>query len=260
MTSRDSLVYEMGSGSSAPATVFLKKDWLSILSSQAGNYAGNMAVIETSQLSNSSKYMNWGEAYLTVPILLTLTGATGADNKFKPATAATSADYALSLKSNIGTLINDVTVDINGTTVVQRTNFLPLYNNFKLMTTMSWDDITNLGSTIGFYPPNAKALSYSSALDVNGIGITNNENALAFPVVSAAHNSYDVANEGLVKRQQYYNFNPAGFTSTTASDVAYSTLLSSANATSLRKSYIFNTIDSSFSSNWLSKSFYRSRN
>ena len=80
MTSRDSLVYEMGSGSSAPATVFLKKDWLSILSSQAGNYAGNMAVIETSQLSNSSKYMNWGEAYLTVPILLTLTGATGATN------------------------------------------------------------------------------------------------------------------------------------------------------------------------------------
>ena len=70
----DGLVFDMSSQSEGVPSVFTKKDWLSILDNQNNNYQGNQCVIDTSQLANSNKFMNYREAYLTVPMLITLTG------------------------------------------------------------------------------------------------------------------------------------------------------------------------------------------
>ena len=94
----DQLVYDLGQQTEASPSIFVKKDWLSLLDNQNGQYNGNQSVIDTSQLSNSSRYMSYREAYLSIPMLMTLTcDVNGAG--FAPATIATSCDYAASLKN-----------------------------------------------------------------------------------------------------------------------------------------------------------------
>ena len=238
--SADSLVYEMSNQMEATPSIFLKRDSLAILDNQNANYQGGQVVIDTSQLSNSNKYMNYREAYLTMPLLLTLTGASGVI--FAPATAATSADYALGLKNWYGSVIHSLTLDYMGTTIIQQTPLAGLWNSFKLMTTLSYQDILSQGAEIGFYPDNSSAWSYSTAATTAGIGVCNNSNAPAFPVVSGAFANGDLYNEGFTKRQQYWNFDPAALTAPTTG-LAYSTLIGTSALNNLWKSYIFNKIN-----------------
>ena len=74
----DTLVLDMSTQSEGAAAVFTKRDWLAILDNQNQNYQGNQCVIDTSQLANSNKYMNYREAYLTVPMILTMTSPVNA--------------------------------------------------------------------------------------------------------------------------------------------------------------------------------------
>ena len=94
----DAIVYDLSSQSESDPNIFIKKDWISILDNQNGVYSANQSVIDTSQFSNSNKYINYREAYFTIPMLLTLTQFAPSVS-FTPAAAATSADYALGLKN-----------------------------------------------------------------------------------------------------------------------------------------------------------------
>ena len=232
----DTIVYELSAKSEGDPCVFIKKDWISILDNQNQNYQGNQCVIDTSQLSNSNKYMNYREAYLTVPLMINLTSSTSTGS-FSPATAATSADYAIGLKNWYGSIIHSFTLDLAGTTVIQQTPYLGLWNNFKLLTTLSYNDILTQGAVIGFYPDNAKGFAFNSTASLNGIGASNNNNALTAPIVSGAFNSYDNSNSGFLLRQQAWNFDLAGLTAPNSD--AYSTLTDSAKLSQLWKSYIF---------------------
>ena len=242
--SSDSLVFDMSSMSEGTPSVFIRKDWLSILDNQNQNYQGNQSSLDTSQLANSNKYMNYREAYLTVPMVLTLTQSVGSVATFSPNTAATSADYALGLKNWYGSIIHSFTLDYNGTTIIQQTPFLPLYNTFKLMTSLSYADIVTQGSTIGFFPDNGTSFRFGSVADKNSIiGTSNNRNAGSFPVVNGAFNAFDTYNEGLLRRQQGWNFDLAGLTSETAGDFL-GNLVSANNLNLLWKSYIFTKTNS----------------
>lgn len=233
--SGDSLVYDMAQASEGTASIFIKKDWLNILDNQNGNYRGNQSVIDTSQLANSNKYMNYREAYLAVPMVLTATGA----GIPAPETAATSMDYAFGLKNWFGSVIHSFTLDLGGTTIIQQTPLCGLWNTFKLMTSLSWNDVSTIGASIGFYPDNPLSVNFDANAGLNGIGTCNTQNLLsAGPVVSAALNSFDSGNDGFLKRQQYINYDPDAVTDATAGADAYSTLLNAAACDSLYKSYI----------------------
>ena len=230
----DTLVYDLASMTEGSPSVFVKKDWLSILDNQNGNYRGNQSVIDTSQLSNSNKYMNYREAYLAVPLVLSASGTAVS----APQTAATSFDYALGLKNWYGTLIHSMTLDLNGTTIVQQTPFCSLWNVFKLVTSLSWSDIATMGSSIGFYPDSALSFSFSAAASTDGLGTCNTNNAGAVTIVAGADNSYDSFNQGYLKRQQYINYDEEGLTAPALA--AYSTLLTKTNASQFYKSQIYN--------------------
>jgi hypothetical protein len=230
--SGDSLVYQMASASEGSPSIFVKKDWLNILDNQNGNYRGNQSVIDTSQLANSNKYMNYREAYLAVPMILTATGVALA-----PQTTATSMDYSFGLKNWFGSVIHSFTLDVGGTTVIQQTPFIGLWNSFKLMTSLSWNDVITQGASIGFYPDSALSVfNAGAAATTDGVGTCNNKNALAFPVVTGYWNTFDSGNAGFLKRQQYINYDPDGLTEVSRS--AYSTYLSAAACNSLYKSYV----------------------
>jgi hypothetical protein len=238
----DKLVYDLSEEIDGSPNVFIKKDWLNILDNMNQNYNSNQSIIDTSQLSNSNKYMSYREAYFLTPMVLTL--GTSALTAFAPATTGTSADYAVGLKNWFGNVIHSFTLDMNGTTIIQQTPYINMYNTFKLMTTLSWGDIITQGPTIGFYPDDPLSFAINAVAGLSGIGICNNLNSITGSGVSqtnltSAFNSYAsfAGNVGFTRRQQYINYDPDAIAG--VGGVAYSTILPAQSATTLWKSYIF---------------------
>jgi hypothetical protein len=241
----DKLVFDLSQEIEGSPNVFVKKDWLNILDNQSSNYNSNQSVIDTSQLSNSNKYMSYREAFIAVPLLLTMVSSTAATYaNYDPSTAASSADFAVGLKNWFGQIVHSATLDYNGTTIIQQTPYINMWNSFKLMTSLSWSDITTIGSTIGFYPDDPLAWTFQSAASVDGMGVCNNTNfstaangALQTDV-SGQFNSYrsGLGNKGLLTRQMYINYDGAGV----PGSGTYGALLSTGVASQIWKSYISN--------------------
>jgi hypothetical protein len=243
--SSDKLIFDLSQEIEGSPNVFVKKDWLNILDNQNQNYNSNQSVLDTSQLANSNKYMSYREGYLSIPLLLTLlgpgawSGELANASRFTPATAATNADYSLGLKNWFGSIIHSFTLDYNGTTIIQQTPYVGMWNCFKLMTSLSWNDVQTQGSTIGFYPDTPTSWTLYEAAAAAGQGICNNSISPASAIVPAAFTGFNIynsgrGNAGLANRIQFINYDPAG----TPGDAAYSTLFSAANCQSLWKSYI----------------------
>ncbi len=225
----DTLVFDMSSMAEGTPSVFVRKDWLSILDNQNKNYQGNQSVIDTSQLANSNKYLNYRESYLTIPLLITLTGA-------QNWTTAPTGDYStnIGMKNWYGSVIHSFTLDYNGTTVIQQTPFCGMWNTFKLMTSLSYQDLITQGPQIGFYPDTSDSFGLST-----NQGVVNNNVAGAFDVTangSTTGASVGMSfNEGLLKRMNWTNFDPAIIPQSLATGVnqpvgaqAYSAMLSGA--------------------------------
>lgn len=251
--SGDTLVYDMASMSEGTPQIFVKKDWLNILDNQNGNYNGNQCVIDTSQLANSNKYMNYREAYLAIPMVLTASSS-GAMLTNPGATTVSAADYAFGLKNWFGSIVHSMTLDYNGTTIIQQTPYIGLWNSFKLMTTLSKLDIDTNGATMGFFPDDPTSFGFvpgsngrATGAATDGVGTFNNQNFIQPTVVSAVPNSYNRGNIGYLKRQQYINYNATatsgaaarggGISGAAGVDV-YSSLLSLSNAGAQYKSQI----------------------
>ena len=284
----DKLVFDLSQEIEGSPNVFIRKDWINILDNQNQNYNNNQSIVDTSQLSNSNKYMSYRESYFSIPLLLTLaqTGVSGSTTPgtqsdifgFAPVASATSADYAMGLKNWFGQIIHSFTLDYNGTTICQQTPFINMWNTFKLLTSLSLDDINTQGATIGFYPDDATSWNFmpatagpgpltataatNAAVVVGtwfGQGVCNNSNAQFFTPVSGLHNSFNSGdgNEGFRKRQNLINFDIDGQVGisldvTTATIVKYGGLLSGSSAggdgastatASIWKSYISRKVD-----------------
>jgi hypothetical protein len=221
----DKLVFDLAQEVEGQPSVFIRKDWINCLDNQNQNYNGNQSILDTSQLSNSNKYMSYRESYFSIPFLLTL-GSIGqpqifpttpaqvptVDNYFEPNNATTSADYALGLKSWFGQIIHSFTLDYNGTTIIQQTPFVNMWNSFRLITSLSLDDINTQGPTIGFYPDDATSWGFELGNSTNGSGTCNNKNNLIPSTISGIFNNYNngTGNIGFKTRQQYINFDVDG--------------------------------------------------
>jgi len=250
----DKLVFDLSQEVEGSPNVFVRKDWINILDNQNQNYSNNQSIIDTSQLSNSNKYMSYRESYLAVPLLLTIGSPTGTSSitHFPAAgatlaggaiafggfaTGATSGDYCLGLKSWFGTMIHSMTLDYNGTTVCQQTPYLNMWNSFKLMTSMSYQDIITQGTKIGFFPDDPLAFQFFptggsvGATNVGGAvgvangatdylmdGVCNNSDYASATPVAGFFNAFSSGsgNDGYLRRQQCINFDNDALVSTGA--------------------------------------------
>jgi hypothetical protein len=243
--SSDKLVFDLSQEIEGSPNVFVRKDWLNILDNMNQNYNANQSIIDTSQLSNSNKYLSYREAYLLCPMLLTLSTTQGV---FAPATSTTSADYSIGLKNWFGTIIHSYTLDYNGTTIIQQTPYINMWNSFKLMTSLSLDDVNTSGATIGFYPDDPLSWTYNTIAETsgNGTGVCNNSNSTSVGApsnITTNFNKYDSGNgnQGFLKRQQYINFDPQAVPNSFGTVTStYSDLIPVQSVTNLWKSYIFN--------------------
>ena len=278
----DKLVFDLSQEIEGSPNVFVRKDWINILDNQNQNYSNNQSIIDTSQLSNSNKYMSYRESYLAIPMMLTMgtpTGTTYAGfatatgtlpastttfNAFASTTAGSiTGDYVMGLKNWFGTIIHSMTLDYNGTTIVQQSPYSNMWNSFKLMTSLSFQDLLSQGDQIGFYPDESTSFSYyptvsgaGTAIDaapvinadylING-GCCNNSNSVTGTVVAGYNNSFQSGggNYGFVQRQQNINFNGAGLVGPSTSATfatAYAAGVTSATYTSLLQTNALNTL------------------
>ena len=273
----DELVFSMSAQTEGSPMIFIKRDWLSILDNQNQSYGSNQCVIDTSQLSNSNKYMNYSEANLIVPLLITVTSS--ANGLFNPninqtpafvtnvpstgSTApCTPANWAFGLKNWLGSIVHSFSCDMNGTTIIQSTSYSGMWNTFQMITSFSYNDFTSWAN-IGFYPDTAQsaAVTLAATATPSGQGSVNNFNGPAPTQVDASgkYNTTPVTNLGFFTRQQYWNFSPmAGATlnynggTPTNYYSQYGALLNGGiqtngqqNAcTQMYKSYIFNLVNS----------------
>jgi len=202
ITMCDKLVFDLSQEVEGSPNVFIRKDWINILDNQNQNYQNNQSIIDTSQLSNSNKYMGYREAYLAVPLLLTVTTPNSANNTLAPVNGYGNSDYGIGLKNWFGQIIHSFTLDYNGTTIVQQTPFVNMWNTFKLLTTLSYGDIITQGSTIGFYPDTSSSwyfqqpsgalpptADYPTNNSQNGLWVCNNDLNLIDSTVSSTLSS-----------------------------------------------------------------------
>ena len=235
----DKLVFDLAQEVEGTPNVFVRKDWINILDNQNQNYNNNQSVIDTSQLSNSNKYMSYRESYFSMPFLLTLqsqptsgtsvAAGAGTQQAFSPQNRLFSADYAVGLKNWFGQIIHSFTLDYNGTTIIQQTPYINIWNSFKLMTSLSMSDVRTQGCTIGFYPDCSTSWGFTPSVQIaavpagngtgnipiitpyslSGQGVSNNTNVVLPDVVSfSGYANYNAGkgNIGFLKRQQYINF------------------------------------------------------
>jgi hypothetical protein len=270
----DKLVFDLSQEVEGSPNVFIRKDWINILDNQNQNYQNNQSIIDTSQISNSNKYMSYRESYLAVPLLLSLVTpqTTGCDTETTTAivngrTVTTgNADYSIGLKNWFGSIIHSFTLDYNGTTIIQQTPFCNMWNSFKLLTTLSYSDILTQGPTIGFYPDTSDSWSFSyqnTTVPVagaygnsyNGKYTSNNDINYNLSTTSSVTENqgqvYDDVNGsggniGLLKRISWINFNPrtVPVNATSAYGVQYANGapvgVLQTNLTNIWKSYIIN--------------------
>ena len=278
----DKLVYDLAQEVEGSPAVFVRKDWVNILDNQNQNYGNNQSVLDTSQLSNSNKYMSYREAYLLIPftislgatgtsVVSSLTGATGvqptAGVAFLPGTTGTSADNAIGLKNWFGQIIHSFTLDYNGTTIIQQTPLVNMWNSFKLMTSLSYQDLLSQGATIGFWPDASDTFQFTQGgatgpaggdtarplgVSAAGVGVCNNSNYIVSPLVSGIFSPLQsgTGNEGFAKRQQWINFDADGVI---GSQTTSTTGQISTGPTTLKNLYSTATTCDTLWKSWISK-------
>ena len=102
--SGDSLVYDMSNMTEGQPSVFVKRDWLNIQDQNNGNYGANQIIIDTSALANSNKYMAYREAYLAIPMVMSVAA---------PLLSATSVAITFTSTLSSATL-TDVSIGLSG--------------------------------------------------------------------------------------------------------------------------------------------------
>jgi hypothetical protein len=177
-----------------------------------------------------------------MPLLLTLSSQSTNTTDMLPASNASSLDYSIGLKNFYGSMIHSFTVDFQGTTIVQQTPFTSMYNCFKLLTTLSWNEVYSFGSQIGFYPDDPLAWTYidtpsTTALDGQGTCVNTNLNSTGqFAPTTGAFNIYasGAGNVGFLQRQQFINFDLQGIPVTGT----YASLIPETSVKTMWKNYI----------------------
>ena len=113
--------------------------------------------------------------------------------------------------------------------IIQQTPYQGLWNCFRLLTSLSYNDQITQYSTIGFWKDNALTFSYSASLGV--LNNNNNTQTSTSNVVGASSYEQGLANDGFYNRQLAFAYDPI-------SNNNFNTLIASSNAKLLYKSQV----------------------
>jgi len=233
---KDLVTYSKSVEEKSSDSVFLNQSWLQVLDSNNGSYSSSQATLETTSLASSDRFMDYREAYLSIPLLLTLGNNTNVNSA--GLADATNVSKIMGLKNSYTSLIHSMSVDLNGTNIIQSTPFSDLYNAFKLMTSFSWGDVISQGPSIGFYPDDVMAATAYTADNVGGAAgmVVNNNDKLTMDLSSAVVGK--IGNNGFAERLRYINYDADAKIGGDSLEVSQSAFLTKAAADQLYKSQV----------------------
>jgi len=233
---KDLVTYSKSVEEKSSESVFLNQSWLSVLDSNNGSYSSSQSTLETTSLASSDRFMDYREAYLSIPLLLTLGNSTNANTA--GLTGATDSSKIMGLKNSYTSLIHSMSVDLNGTNIIQSTPFSELYNAFKLMSSLSWNDVISQGPTIGFFPDDVMAATAFTADNVAGpAGMVVNNNDKLEPTIDASVVG-KIGNSGFAERLRYINYDADAKVGGDPAEVSQSVFLTKSAADQLYKSQV----------------------
>jgi len=228
--SSDLVVLDQSIEEKPVSSTMTDKKWLNVLDQNNGSYTSGQSTLETTSLSTADRYMNYREAYLAVPVLLTVGNNTDVSNAGMA--NATNKAKLVGLKNSYTSLIHSMSVDLNGTNIIQSTPFSEFYNAFQLMTCLSWDDVKTQGSTIGFYPDDAfSATSFTGDNPAGSASATVNNQDLCTPGSETIAVLGRIGNKGFSERLKYINYSASGKVNGSADEVNQEVFLTEGNAT-----------------------------
>jgi len=187
----DALLYEISKSEEMSGEPFTRRENVYIIDQNNGSYTNNQIIMDCASVSNSGKWADFANAYLAVPLLITMSSAFNF--------SAIDSDFAVGLKNGFHQLVSSLNVEYNNTSVVQISNFTNVYISYKLNTTLGVDDLVTIGSQIGFYPDGDQSWTYSDTAGKGGDGSQNNEVSLGSINLSNAWIGTN-SNNGFVKR------------------------------------------------------------
>lgn len=165
----------------------------------AGNYSNGTVTFETVSLSNGGRWCDYTEAYITIPVVVVVSGVVDAGGAVVDFTVdhLKHSDMLLTLKNSYLNLINSCQIKYGNTSRIQQTNYINQYLIFKQHTEMSQQDEELHGPTIGYAKDTSNSWYYN---DTNGV--CNNKLGSLKP--SALRHSA-VPNSGMYKRAMFSN-------------------------------------------------------
>jgi len=217
----------------SPDAPFKTRSFVYTTDTNNGSYPNGSISFDLATLSNSNKYIDFMNSFVTIPLVMTLNSAALTSN--------VENAFALSLKNGFHQLIDSIGVTITNNSVVNTTSFTNLDINYKILSQFSNDDAYLLKDTLGFSMDTPESIAFNAAATVNApIGEYNN---LIVPVLSTVANgwgpAYCTSNVGRLVRMKDTSFdpaaaNPTAFTSAPiCASVAKNYCASSASTTSI---------------------------
>ena len=128
---------------------FIDKQWNYVNDINSGVYQNSgLSLIswDLSTIYNSSRFSDLSECFITLPIVMTA----GMASNVPAAVAPVAGNFSLlSLKSNFVNLIHQGDLQVGGQSIEQTQPFLNVFQNFRMLSEMSVNDIRSLGTTLG---------------------------------------------------------------------------------------------------------------
>lgn len=166
----------------------------------SGSYSGGIVNLDSSTLSSNNRWIDWRSAYIEIPFTVCMKASTDIS-------ASANGYMAGLLKSGHWNLINYLTVDFQNTNIVQQTQFLNFYVNYKVMTSWSQDVQRKYGASTGMEAiDTSTSFRYSAAASADGNGICNNR--IASSGADTFNTSLENSNSGLLTRAYSTSYGP----------------------------------------------------
>ncbi len=181
---------------------FTKKDILWAQDQNNSNYSGGFINLDTSSLASGDRYVAYKEGLMVVPFTVAM--QCSAD------ISASANSWMMSLKPGNWNLIHSMSVQLNGTTIVEQQPFLNMFCNYKVLSTWSQDTLKKYGQSanLGSVIDSPSSFTYNTTSSVDGNGFCNNKvnPAVAGTIDFTNLESY---NAGLYSRILNTSFTPA---------------------------------------------------
>jgi hypothetical protein len=183
--------------------LFQNRQYTYITDSNSGSYnQGGQVILELSGISNSGKYLDTNQSYISIPLVTTLHAV---DGQFSD--SAENA-FAVSLKNGYTSLISSIQCEVTNNSTVSVMQYSNVMMNHTLLTTMCRDDELNYGSSIGFAKDSVSGISYEASASSKGLGECNNSIASSVFNPTNGYNKTDSENKGRLERMKTSSYDP----------------------------------------------------